>query len=177
MNTSVLITIVVSIVLVIIGIVLVVKKERFTGTAVIHPIIMSQAPQSVQDSNTNMNNIISIFVSNIGKDDEIVTRALSLLSAIEEQNGIPAGDFFTGDYTGLWTCVNNGTMVVWTFNKVPGVPATTFPSTNTLTVKLPTDLTNTYWSCRPNHAVGVPTLLRLNLSPVSMSVWDGTTWS
>ena len=56
-----LITIVVSIVLVIIGIVLVVKKERFTGTAVIHPIIMSQAPQSVQDSNTNMNNIISTY--------------------------------------------------------------------------------------------------------------------
>ena len=144
---------------------------------IIHPIIISQAPKNVQEANVKLNNVIQIFESEIGKNNKIITTSLRLLSQLEEQYGIPAGDYYTGNYTGLWTCKINGHSVIWSFVKTPNAVATTFPTTDIISIKLPFDIHNTYWTCYPNHSVGIPTLAHLQTSPViSMSVYQNECW-
>ena len=177
MNTYLIVG--VTIVVLIIIVIAMVKMEKFTSSdpKVIHPIIMSQAPTTVQVANTKINNVVEIFESDLGRNDKTVTTALQLLSQLEEQYGIPAGDYYTGNYTGLWSCNTDGSSAVWTFNKVSNVVATTFPTTNNVVVKLPSDLTNTYWTCYPNHAIGVPTLAQLQTFPtIAMSVYENECW-
>lgn len=174
-----------AVVVLILIVVLVYKKEKFTSaptpsasaTPKIHSLIMSQAPEDVQSSQVFITDAIYIFGNNVGVDNQTVTLALALISCLQQLYGLVAGDYFTGNYTGLWSCNSDGVTATWVFNQVPNVVATTFPVQNTVSVPLPSDLTNTYWTCRPDHSTGVPTLAQFNLSTYSMSLWDGNQWN
>ena len=140
----------------------------------IAPINLSSAPTPIQ----NIHNQQSTMSEGLGPALASPSALSSLTASIrnnEEQNGLSAFDYTTGDYMGNWVVGSkNDNSITWKFNMVNST--SNQPKCSSVTIDLPDPSTaNVFWTLFPNHSTGVPALRKL-VPPGILTRWLNGNW-